>query len=361
MLRLADFEPPLLYARCWEDDATLRAALAIQPGDSVLSIGSAGDNSFALLLDDPAQVTLLDRNRTQLAVVHLKMACLRRFDPHDTRRFLGTHDALPAERRRRFAQVRGDLPLWAAEHLASAPDVIDAGILHAGKFERYLAMFRNRVLPVVQSKKTIEDLLDAATLNEQRYIYDLRWNSRRWRTLFRLFFSRRVMERRGRERAFFDHVDEASISDVFISRAAKALCDMPARSNPYLCWILAKRELPPPYLDDAHYATIRDRLDRITIVEDSLGDHASSAAPQLYDAHNLSDCFEYLTQPDTNTILADLVRISRSGARLAYWNLLVPRDGVAVPGLTAHSERAEALHATDRAFFYGRLVLETAG
>jgi S-adenosylmethionine-diacylglycerol 3-amino-3-carboxypropyl transferase len=40
----------LRYANCWEDADILLAGLDIKTGDLVLSIGSAGDNSFSLLV-----------------------------------------------------------------------------------------------------------------------------------------------------------------------------------------------------------------------------------------------------------------------------------------------------------------------
>ena len=172
------FDPPLLYARCWEDHEPLRQALAIKPGSTVFSIAAAGDNGFALLLDDPERVVMLDRNRTQLALVHLKMACLRHFEPSDTRRLLGAEPASASERRRRFTQIRNHLPDPAAALLASDMDAIEQGLLHLGKFERYLATFRRYVLPLVQWPKTVTDLADAPTLEEQRRIYQERWDTR---------------------------------------------------------------------------------------------------------------------------------------------------------------------------------------
>ena len=44
----ADFSR-IRYAQCWEDADVLLDALDVQPGDTCLSIASAGDNSLALL------------------------------------------------------------------------------------------------------------------------------------------------------------------------------------------------------------------------------------------------------------------------------------------------------------------------
>ena len=352
------FEPKLLYSRCWEDHDTLRRGLRIQPGDRVLSIASAGDNSFALLLDDPASVTMLDRNTTQLALCRLKIACIRQLEPRTARRFLGYEAAPGSERLATFEALASELPERDRATLRAAPGALVAGICNVGKFERYLASFRRFVLPLVQWPSTVRRIAEMTDLGEQRALYEEKWDSRRWRTLFRIFFGRRVMERRGRQKEFFDHVEEQSVGDVFRRRAKKALTEIPAATNPYLTWVLVERNIAPPYLDEAHYATIRERVDRLEIYEDDLEGHFSKVEPGAYDAFNLSDCFEYMSKEASDQHLAQIVRASRSGARLVYWNLLVPRDGADVAGLTPEPELSKALHRTDRAFFYGRLVVE---
>lgn len=350
-------DPPLLYARLWEDHRVLRDGLRLGPDDDVFSIAAAGDNGLALLLDDPRSVTVLDRNTTQLALVHLKLACLRNLEPQQARRFLGMEPA--TDRLATWARLRDELPDAARAVWDSAHPEIEEGVLNTGKFERYLALFRRRILPLVQSKRTLRQMAALTDLEAQRALYTSTWNSWRWRLLFRMFFSRFVMERRGRDKAFFEHVQEASISDVFLGRAKKALCDIPVATNPYLVWILTGQNIPLPYLTDAGFETISARLDRLTIVEDDLGGHLAAAPAGTYSAHNLSDCFEYMSQEATDAILGHIVSASRPGARLVYWNLLVPRDGRNIAALVPDSALATRLHATDPAFFYGRLHIET--
>jgi hypothetical protein len=43
---------------------------------------------------------------------------------------------------------------------------------------------------------------------------------------------------------------------------------------------------------------------------------------------------------------------------LVYWNLLVKRDGSRIAGLEPETELAQTLFKEDRAFFYGRLIVE---
>ena len=77
------------YANVWEDAAVLRAGLNIEPGEKVLSIASAGDNCFALLLDDPSLIVTCDINQVQLHLLQLKMAAIRQLDYDKLKFFLG--------------------------------------------------------------------------------------------------------------------------------------------------------------------------------------------------------------------------------------------------------------------------------
>jgi S-adenosylmethionine-diacylglycerol 3-amino-3-carboxypropyl transferase len=99
-------------------------------------------------------------------------------------------------------------------------------------------------------------------------------------------------------------------------------------------------------------------MDRITFVRGAAQDVAVSHAP--FDGYNLSDIFEYLDSATCAAIYETLVRVARPTARIAYWNMLVPRrrpDSMA-DRVRSLSERADALFAVDRAFFYSAFVLE---
>jgi S-adenosylmethionine:diacylglycerol 3-amino-3-carboxypropyl transferase len=50
------------YAQCWEDADVLLEALDIQPGQSCLSIASAGDNTLAMLAKNPPSATFRIKN-----------------------------------------------------------------------------------------------------------------------------------------------------------------------------------------------------------------------------------------------------------------------------------------------------------
>ena len=355
---------PLLYAQCWEDPAILRRALRVGSGEAVLSIASAGDNTLSLLLDDPASVTAVDRNATQLELVRLKLAALTALDRRDALELLG---AVPSRRRAPlFRAVRGALPpgsraFWDA---GQPRRWIEQGVLGAGRFERYFALFRTRVLPLVHRRDVVERLLGLDDPAEQERFYREVWDTPRWRFLFRIFFGRFVMERLGRQREFFAQVAVGSVGDRFRERARRALVEQPVRDNPFLCWILTGEHradrLLPPWLQPGGWETAAARAGRLRLAQADLTAHLSEIAPGSYDAFNLSDVFEYLDPAASAALYRAVARSGRPGARLCHWNLLVPRERPAdlAPAIAGEPALEATLHPADRCFFYERVVVE---
>jgi len=97
----------LRYANCWEDAEILIQGLQPQKGSKILSIGSAGDNSFSLLTTNPELVVAVDINKIQLYLIELKRSCIKNLPRQDTLAFLGF---LPSdEREARFKSIKNDL------------------------------------------------------------------------------------------------------------------------------------------------------------------------------------------------------------------------------------------------------------
>ena len=89
-------------------------------------------------------------------------------------------------------------------------------------------------------------------------------------------------------------------------------------------------------------------------------DTLAGLPPGSVDGFNLSDIFEYMSPAHHEQVLRAIVRVARPGARLAYWNMLVPR---ARPESLAHvlhprPDLADALWRRDKAWFYSRFVVE---
>ena len=357
--RAADFSI-LRYAQCWEDADVLLEALRIEPGDTCLSIASAGDNALAMLTRDPARVIAVDLNPAQLAAVALRLEAYRRLGHGELLELVGSTPS--ARRLALYERLRPDLPSAARAFWDARHDLVrEHGAGGAGKFERYFRLFRRWVLPLVHSRGAVASLLQGGDPDRREAFYAGRWDNWRWRLLFRVFFSRLVMGRLGRDPAFFRYV-EGSVSDRILERTRHALTALDPRENPYLQWILAERHLTalPVALRPENFEAIRARLDRVELRLATVEEVLEEAPPRSLARFNLSDIFEYMSETNHRGILERIVRAGRPGGRLAYWNMLVPRrrpeDLAGV--LRACDDEARRLHLADRAFFYSAFVVE---
>ena len=349
------------YAQVWEDADVLLAALDIRAGHDCLSIASAGDNALAMLARGPRSVTAIDLNPAQLACLELRVAAYRRLSHAELLEVLGSR---PSRRRLElYGRIRAELKpatraFWDARRRA-----IRRGVGSAGKFERFLALFRRFVLPLVHSRRTVKDLLAGGGLDERRRYYDARWDTWRWRLVFRLFFSRSIVGRLGRDPAFFRYV-EGDASERLLGRMRDALTRTDPAQNPYLHWVLTGThgDALPFALRPENFENIRANLHRLTIRRDSLEAYLQDAEPNSLDRFNLSDVFEYVSEENYGRVLAAALRAARPGARLAYWNMLVPRSRpAALAGrLEPVSDLGRRLHAADKAIFYSDFVVEEA-
>ncbi len=354
----ADFSC-IRYAQCWEDADVLLAAAPPLRDARCLSIASAGDNSLALLSGEPREVVALDLNPAQLACLALRVAAYRTLNHGERLEFVGSRpstDRLDYYRRCRRLLAPQERVFWDARGAEIAQ-----GIGSIGRFERYFELFRRRVLPLVHSTDTIAELTRSRPASQRDAFYRGTWNNLRWRLLFRLFFSRFVMGRSGRDPELFRYV-EGSVASRILARTKHALTALDPAENPYLCWILYgdHRHALPVALRPQHFDCIRDNLDRLHWQQASLADYLAAEPAARFDLFNLSDVFEYMSEAEYTRQLETLLKAASPGARLVYWNMLAKRSRPRslATSLSPKTALAQTLHARDKAFFYSRLIVE---
>lgn len=354
----ADFSI-LRYAQCWEDADTLLTALDIQPGDICFSVGSAGENSLSLLSRRPAKVVAVDISPVQNACIELKAAGFRALEHAELLELVGI---CPSQRRGAlYERVRPQLTPFAQRYFDSHPRVIERGLVAAGKFERYFELFRRWVLPLIHSRQTVRALFEPRTPAERRRFYDDHWDNWRWRALSRLFFSRFVMGHLGRDPSFFDYV-EGDVAAPIFARAVHALTDIDPSLNPYLQWITCGqfRNALPHVWRVENFEAIRAHVDRLEIELTSVESYLAQAPAASIDRFNLSDIFEYISEPSSASVFEDIVRCGCPGGRLAYWNMQAPRR--CPPALADRvlplEELSRRLHHETATFFYSAFYVE---
>lgn len=354
----ADFSE-IRYAQCWEDADILLEGLDIQPGDHCVSIASAGDNTLAMLSKAPGRVVAFDLNPAQLACLELRVAAYRALEHPELLELIGSRPSL-----RRPELYRRCRPLLSADARAfwdAHGAAIDAGIGGAGKFERYFRLFRTRVLPLIHSRRRVAELLERKSPDAREALYAQHWDTWRWRLLFRVFFSRAVMGRMGRDPSFFTYV-QGSVAERILAHSRYALTALDTADNPYLQWILTGTHTTAlPYaLRPEHFDAIRANLDRLTWQCRPIEEYLDETGARAVDRFNLSDIFEYMSPDNYHRLLERLARAGRSGGRLAYWNMLAERRRPAALAdvLRPLDALAERLYRQDKAFFYRAFVVE---
>ena len=354
----ADFSL-IRYAQCWEDADVLLEALDIQPGDVCLSITSGGDNTLSLLTRHPSRVLAVDLSPAQAACLEIRMAAFAHLSHLELLELIGARPS--ARRLALYARLRPHLSAAGRGVWDAHRDGVAAGIAGAGKFERYLALFRRFVLPLIHPRSRVAALFERRSPEERREFFARCWNTWRWRLLARLFSSRRISAAIGRDPAFFRYV-EGGVAGRVLASVERALTEIDPSGNPYLHWIAFGHhgEALPHYLRPEHFDAIRTHLHRVELRIEPLETCVGTLPDAAIDRFNLSDVFEYMSEESTARMLSEIARVGRRGGRLAYWNTFVPR--ARPPGLARRlhplASLAERLHGADKVFFYQRFVIE---
>lgn len=345
------------YANCWEDADILLKALNIKDGGNFISIASSGDNTLALLLKNPAKVVAVDLNPAQIACLEIRIAAFSMLEYKGLLKFLGIVG--DDGRLEVYKKLKPMLSQETQEFWDSNLHAVKNGIIHAGKFENYFSIFRRYVLPVIHKGKTLKELGEIKDIEDQKAFYHNKWNNFRWRLLFKVFFSRLVMGRMGRDPEFFKYVEDDVSSNIF-KRVERALTTLPSYDNPYLNYILTGNfpvHALPLYLREENYEKIRSGLKSIEIFKGDLKECLKSYKDVKFEGCNLSDIFEYMSEEEYKDTLGLLSNRMSKGARIAFWNMLADRTIDEVSPFQYKKELSTELFLQDKAFFYKRFVV----
>ena len=348
------------YSQCWEDPETVREALRVTPDDDVLVVTSGGCNALALLIDQPRSITAIDINPAQNHLLELKREAVQRLSHDDLMCFVGARSS--EDRKALYQRVRGHLSCAAQQYWDSRQDEIEQGVIHSGRFEGYLRLFRRFVLPLIHPKERVQRALAPKSLEEQRRFYDREWDTFWWRALFRLFFGRWLLSRFGRYPGAFQHADLPDISSHYLKRVRHALREVPVAENYFLQYMATGeyRTALPPYLDPEYFQTLRSHADRVRIITADLLSFLEATPAGTFSKFHLSNVFEYLTTEEYENVLRHVIRVARPGARLCYYNNVVKRSHPRSLDSMIQSEDdlARSLHWRDRSFVYQSVIVE---
>ncbi|WP_374122995.1 DUF3419 family protein [Leptotrichia hongkongensis] len=353
------------YSQCWEDTEVLLESLNIQENDICFGILSAGDNVFSMLAENPKKVVALDISFPQIALAKLKKEVFNSLSYEEMLEFMGV---IKSDKRvETYDKIRENLDKEVKEYWDFNKEAIEKGIIHTGKFEKFFKIFRKRILPFVHNKKRIGKLLEKKSRQERTEYYNSHWNNFRWKLMFKLFFSRYVVGKLGRDKEFFRYA-EKNISEEMKERSKYALCELDSYENPYIYYIMTgnyRLNCLPYFLREENFENIKKNLHKLEIVQNSVEEYLDGIDFKI-NKFNLSDIFEYMSLENYKKLMKKIYDNADNNAILAYWNLIVERNSLKLESLEENiknnfqrlEEFDKRLHKKDKTFFYTDFVVE---
>lgn len=342
----------LRYANVWEDAEILIEALEPK-SKRILSICSSGDQVLSLVAAGAQTVVAADLSPVQLEALKLRIAAIEALEYQECLCFLGIQGNAH-KRRELWILVQKHLDQESLAFWQGHLVLIEQGICNPGKFERYLDLFGQKILPILQPQSRIQALLRADSPQKREAIWQ-KWNHWAWKLFFRAFFSKTMLGL-GRDPSFLRHVHK-SPGQMLASRLRHCLLHIPLSDNPYLSRILTGnwQSILPHYLRPEHFQTLKSQAR--SKIEFFCGPIHKACTLGPFDAFNYSDLLEYLDLESSQAVLSALVAHANPGARLALWNMMVERNPAVLNSALERLDVSDDLHARDRACFYMRFHL----
>ncbi len=348
------------YSACNEDAASEIAALE-PAGKTILTIAASGSRAFDLLLADPAEVVAIDENPAQTALAELFAAAYQhcdypafcqvtgmREDPQRLARLDGLLEHVSDEARR----------FWRGHRQSAA-----GGLLYCGRWESFLRRFRQWAGS--RRRAMADELLCSPDTATQLAFWDGAWDDWQWRLFLRAMALRPLWRWVLQEPGIAYVPADFDMAGYARSRFDHAARNLHLAQLPF-AWLLLngsyRADILPPYLTETGHATIRERLDRLTLRTESLQQAIAQAAAGSFDGASLSDYSSYCDEAEQRRVWQELNRVMRPGATVCerkFFN----KTGTNIPselGFRRDGALEERLNASDGAWFYTFVVARQA-
>ena len=349
-----DFFSTLNYSSCNEDWRTERQALQADTNDHILCVCGSGDRALHLLLDNPKKITAIDLNPFQTNLLRLKMNAMENMPFDDYVSFLGLHPS--DDRTDQLKQLANKIEPELSDFWAQQQDMIEAGILYQGRWEKYYQTL-SKLVNLTRSK-VIKELFSFQDIRQQRKFVESVWDKAWWRYTYLVLCSRLFSRIFFKDPAFYENVaPEMQIGDYVYNALLESLNRYPAREN-FMVSLLFNGELPgddlPPYIEETSVNLIRPQLNKIDVKTDNLIEHLEKASPGTYSCFSLSDVPSYLDENTFKRLLRAMTNAAADNARFCIRQFL---SGYTMPDefkeiLTRDTDLEQKLEREDRAFAY---------
>ncbi|MTH96176.1 DUF3419 family protein [Roseibium sp. RKSG952] len=331
----------LVYPQIWEDPDVDMRALKLTPQSRMVAIASGGCNVMSYLTADPAQITAVDLNRAHVALGRLKLLAAQRLPSYESfYRFFGEADEkanlsayerflkpeLDAESR---AYWEGrSLSGWGRKRIT----LFSRDLYHHGLLGYCIGMV-HRVARLYGIDP--RDMVKTRGLDEQRSYFETALKPLFDKRLVRWATSKKMsLYGFGIPPAQYEALVSASptgdMSSVLRARLEKLCCDFSMSDN-YFAWQAFNRGYAPrdgdstgasgplpPYLERDHFPAIRERANRVEVVNRNFTEHLQSEPDRSLDAYVLLDAQDWMTDGQLNALWDQITRTARPGARVVF-------------------------------------------
>ncbi len=320
----------LVYAQIWEDPEVDLEALAVTPDCHIVQIASGGCNVLSYLTANPRAITAVDLNTAHIALNKLKLIAARELPDYAAfhRFFARANSKENIAAYKRYVRPHLDEPTrryWEGRDMIGrrriggfAKGVYKRGLL--GNFigaAHFIAKL-NGVDPKV--------MLAANSLQEQREIFDrqiapvfdkgfIRWLTDQPASLFGLGIPPSQYEALA---------GDNKMAVVLRERLEKLACDFDLKDNYFAMQAFGRGygDSPtaslPPYLQEANYADIVARADRVEVRHANFVEYLRAMPDASLDRYVLLDAQDWMTDEILTNLWAEITRTAKPAARVLF-------------------------------------------
>jgi len=361
----------LVYPQIWEDPRVDLEALALKPGDHVVTIASGGCNVLSYLAADPGRITAVDLNPAHLALTELKLVAARRLAAHedfarlfaaaDTPANIELYDLLIASALSPEARA-----WWEARDVRGRRriEMLARGLYRHGLLGRFIGLGHTiaRAYGV-----RLEEMAATASPAEQKAWFDRHVSPLFDKALVRLVTASPLsLFGLGIPPAQYRVLSGGRPMIEVLKERLERLATGHALKDNYFAWQAFMRRYEtsadaslPPYLERANYRALRERVRRVSLHNRSVSEVLAAAPAESVDAVVLLDAQDWMNDTQLTELWQAMAHALRPGARVIFRTAGEPSilpDRVPAPLLERwhyQAERSRALHQRDRSAIYG--------
>jgi S-adenosylmethionine-diacylglycerol 3-amino-3-carboxypropyl transferase len=348
------------YSMCWEDPDIMLRALNINSQDTVISIASGGENTFAILLKNPKKIIAIDNNLEQIYLCKLKATAIERLNFKEFISLIGLGNEY--NRLKLYYKLRVFLSKDEKTYWNKNLKKIEKGLLRCGRFEKYISIFNKYILPLIASKYKINRFLESTNIKEQSNFFNNTFNNKRFEILFKLFFSEKVMKIIGRDKKYFKYCINKNIAEHYLSKTRKSLLETSVKDNYFFEYLFANKINIPnkihPYLTVKKFMKLKALIKKIKFIHQDVTGYLKSQDKNSITKANLSDIFEGMSEEEYERSIREIVRTCKNKGLICYWNNLVKRNKENIIEVRSLKSLSEKLIKKEKIFFYNDFIIQ---